>query len=236
MSPMPAGSSLIAPQIPLFPARPRSPRSVDVHAVSIPAKAFTGDFYLTHRSGDRLWLVLGDVAGKGLNAALVMAMIQEELERSITSCAHSNCDPATTMMRLHTFLRPLLPRNKFATVVISQLHDDGRLVIANAGHTPPLIARRDGSIQSVGSTGPVAGLLPDPRWHSVTLHLERGESLLLYSDGVTEAETERGEFADQLHDVFAAGATRSVRHIAESIAGKVRDVAHDDVTILVARR
>src|SRR2546430_11080071 len=104
-------------------ARPRpGPRNretpqprYDVHAISLPARTFTGDFWFTHFAGDRLWFALGDVAGKGLPAAIVMAMIQEELEHRITSCARAGCDPATTMKRLHQFLKPLLPPNPFAT-------------------------------------------------------------------------------------------------------------------------
>ena len=76
---------------------PQSPANVDVHAVSIPARNFTGDFYFTRRHGERLWFALGDVAGKGLNAAVIMAMIQEELEHRIASCARTGCDPAATM-------------------------------------------------------------------------------------------------------------------------------------------
>ncbi len=89
------------------------PSPVDLHAVSIPAGSFTGDFYFSHRRGDRLWLSVGDVAGKGLSAAVVMAMIQEELEHRITSCAATLCDPSTTMQRLDAFLKPILPQNRF---------------------------------------------------------------------------------------------------------------------------
>src|ERR1051326_8546373 len=135
----------------------------DVFAFSRAARTFTGDFYFTHREHDLLWFTLGDVSGKGLPAAIVMAMIQEELEHRITSCATAHCDPSTTMMRLRPFLRPLLESRRFATVVIGNLRDDGLLTIANAGHPPPLIARRDGSIEAIDSTGPVAGLLPASR-------------------------------------------------------------------------
>src|SRR5688572_8500495 len=102
-----------------------------VLAVSRPARTFTGDFYVTHRTDERLWLALGDVAGKGLPAAIVMAMIQEELEHRIAACAETRCNPATTMGRLHEFLEPLLPSNRFATAVIATLRDDGELTIAN---------------------------------------------------------------------------------------------------------
>src|SRR5215213_1340305 len=129
----------------------------DFHAVSRPARTFTGDFYYTHRHEDRLWIAIGDVAGKGLPAAIVMAMIQEELEHRIMSCAAAECDPARTMQRLHDFLLPLLPSNRFATAVIGWLDADGTLRLANAGHCPPLVLRADGTIEEIGSTGPIAG-------------------------------------------------------------------------------
>ena len=203
----------------------------DVHAVSIPARTFTGDFWLTHRAADRLWFAVGDVAGKGLPAALVMAMIQEELERQVL------CDPAATMRRLDRFLRPLLPRNKFATVVIGSLCDDGTLQIVNAGHCPPLIARADGTIEEVESTGPVVGILPFARWRSSTFVLDPGDTLVLYTDGVIEATSPAGE------ELGVAGLTRALagrtsREVTESI---VRAVDHhggreDDLTVLALRR
>jgi len=164
----------------------------DVHAYSKPARTFTGDFYLTYRDDDHLWFVLGDVAGKGLPAAIFMAMIQEELEHRIASCAATQCDPSTTLQRLHEFLTPLMPQNRFATIVIGHLRDDGLLTIANAGHCPPLIVR-DGVIDQIDSTGPVAGLLRQSRWHSVTRELQPGDSILLFSDGVLEARNRDGE-------------------------------------------
>ena len=82
------------------------PPIVTIEAISRPARTFTGDFYFTHRTDDRLWLAHGDVAGKGLPAAIVMAMIQEELEQRIASCAETACDPSRTMQRLHEFLAP----------------------------------------------------------------------------------------------------------------------------------
>src|SRR5260370_38705448 len=124
----------------------------------MPARAFTGDFYFIHGATDRLWFALGDVAGKGLPAALVMAMIQEELEHRIASCARTACDPSVTMTRLHAFLKPLIASNKFATAIIGHLHDDGTLQIANAGHCPPMIVRADGGMESTDSTGPLWGI------------------------------------------------------------------------------
>jgi serine phosphatase RsbU (regulator of sigma subunit) len=209
-----------------------------VHAISLPAKTFTGDFWFTHRTDDRLWFALGDVAGKGLPAAIVMAMIQEELEQRITSCATAGCDPATTMHRLDAFLKPLLPSNRFATAVIGWLDDDGSLTIVNAGHCPPMIVRADGSIEEIDSTGPVVGIVPNSRWRSTTVSLDPDDLLVLYSDGVIESPSPAGcDFGTEgilqslpqsscLQTVAAAIVDAATRH-----AGAVAQ--YDDLTVMV---
>lgn len=203
--------------------------AIDVQAVSRAARTFTGDFYFTHRHDDRLWIALGDVAGKGLPAAIVMAMIQEELEHRIASCASTECDPARTTHRLHEFLAPLLPRNRFATAVLGWLRDDGTLTLVNAGHPPPLIVRRSGLIEEIGSTGPLLGILPDPQWHTTTTQLEEGDALVLYSDGVTEAVVEGEELGVQgLKRLLSR--TTSATALVDSLA------TSDDVTMVVVRR
>src|SRR5438045_5585613 len=117
-----------------------------------------------------------------------MAMIQEELEERIARCAATKCDPSATMQRLHEFLRPLLAPNRFASAVIGHLQDrGGTLMLANAGHCPPLIRRWDGRVERIGSTGPVAGLLASSQWTSVITRLDRGDALALYTDGLSES-------------------------------------------------
>jgi phosphoserine phosphatase RsbU/P len=210
---------------------------LDVYAISLPAKTFTGDFWFTHAAGDRLWFALGDVAGKGLPAAIVMAMIQEELEHRITSCARAGCDPATTMKRLDDFLKPPLPSNRFATAVIGWVDDDGSVTLVNAGHCPPMIVRSDGSIEEIDSTGPVVGIVPKARWHSSALTLHPGELLVLYSDGVIESPSANGD------DFGVDGIIRSLplskcpRRVATAIAdaamAHARGFRYDDLTVMV---
>lgn len=202
-----------------------------IEAISRPARTFTGDFYYTHRADDRLWLAHGDVAGKGLPAAIVMAMIQEELEARIASCAETMCDPARTMLRLHEFLLPLMPRNRFATAVIGHLRNDGKLTVANGGHCPPLIVRRDGTIEEIASTGPLLGLLQNANWRSYSTHLESGETLILYSDGVTES-TRDGE------ELGVCGLRELVRRVGPSANAihRAMDVTSDDVTLVTITR
>jgi len=210
----------------------------DVHAISIPARTFTGDFWFTRRTDDRLWFALGDVAGKGLPAALVMAMIQEELEQRINSCARAGCNPATTMQRLHGFLRPLLPRNRFATAAIGWLRDDGLLTLVNGGHCPPLVLRADGRIDAIDSTGPVVGVLERSRWTAATLTLAEGDKLLLYSDGVVEATSPDGdEFGQRGIERALPAHHASAGAVATAIVDAVRRHANgareDDLTVLV---
>ena len=232
MSQMPAVRGLKIAQLPLF--RPYDIRSIaEVYAVSRPARTFTGDFYFTHRHRDRLWLALGDVAGKGLPAAIVMAMIQEELEQRIVSCAATACDPSATMQRLHEFLRPVMPSNRFATTVIGYLRTDGTLTIANGGHCPPLIVRRNGEIEEVGSTGPVLGILPSSTWTSATTRLARGETLVLYSDGVIESCADLG--VSGLRELVAKHAQRGPNGLATGVLAELGKT-NDDVTMVVVRR
>jgi sigma-B regulation protein RsbU (phosphoserine phosphatase) len=209
----------------------------DVHAISLPARTFTGDFWFTHAAGDRLWFALGDVAGKGLTAAIVMAMIQEELEHRITSCARAGCDPATTMKRLDAFLKPLLPSNRFATAVIGWLDDDGSITIVNAGHCPPMIVRADGTIEPIGSTGPAIGIVPNARWRSTTLTLHPGELLVLYSDGVIEAPSADGDFGTDgiLRSLPASICARTVASAIADAATRhaVGRAQYDDLTVMV---
>jgi phosphoserine phosphatase RsbU/P len=209
----------------------RGVNDIAIEAVSRPARTFTGDFYFTHRAEDRVWLTVGDVAGKGLPAAIVMAMIQEELEHLVVSCASTLCDPAKTITKLHDFLLPLMPRNRFATAVMATLSEDGTLTVANAGHCPPLLLRADGSIEEIGSTGPILGILPVAKWRTFTTRLEEGDSLVLYSDGVTES-VRNGE------ELGVCGLRKLVREVGSSpsvILGALCEIA-DDVTLVTVRR
>ena len=230
MSSMPAASGV--GQLALFPAgglRPVAP--LDIHAISVPARAFTGDFYSVHRAEDRVWFTLGDVAGKGLSAAVVMAMIQEELER--TTCD----DPAANMMRLHTFMRPLVAPNRFATAVIGYVRDDGTLVLANGGHCPPLIARANGTIEEIASTGPVVGVLSSSQWRTFETALGAGDALVLYTDGVIETRSQNGDdFGVQslVASLHGEDAEEIARHVVEAVDR--HGPREDDLTLLVIRR
>lgn len=242
VAPIPGENPAVAP----FASRRVSRRTgrFDLHAISRPARVFTGDFYVAHTDRSGLRIALGDVAGKGLGAAIVMAMIQEELERWRSESGVGEGNPEATLFRLQELLKPLLPDNRFATAVIAHLGRDGSLALANAGHCAPLIARADGSLESIAATGPVLGILDRPRWTSVRTRLGCGDALLLYSDGLSETRSPQGlDFGEVLAPAFA-GLTRETgagaRAIAEGLFGEAgrhaEGKAEDDLTLVVVRR
>ena len=143
------------------------------------------------------------------------------------------------MARIHLALRAILPRNLFATVAIAQIRDDGRLIVANGGHPPLFVVRSDGRIDTIGSTGPVVGLLPNAAWRAVELPFRRGDTLVAYTDGVIEARNDAGEeFGDARVREALAAARGDVRAIGNALTAAVdaHGRAEDDVTVIVARR
>jgi sigma-B regulation protein RsbU (phosphoserine phosphatase) len=213
----------------------------DLHAISIPAGSFTGDFYFTRQFDHELWIALGDVAGKGLEAAIFMAMIHEELEARIDSCSRHGCDPSTTISQLHGVLQQTLPANRFATAVVARLRDDGTLLLSNAGHCPPLLLRANGSIEELASTGPVLGMLNKPVWRTTSTHLQKGDALFLYTDGLIEAQSADEEELGLpcARSVLQSLANSSARGIAayfrDLVARHSRGNRYDDLTLLAVR-
>ena len=208
----------------------------DVSAVAIPARSFTGDFYFIDQCDGGIWFALGDVAGKGLNASVMMMMIQEELESAIDHARRGSGDPAAAMWRLDRAMQGILPSNRFATSVIGRLGPDGTLVIANGGHCPPMLVTKNG-VESIGSTGPVIGIMPRPQWTSSVRQLERGDRLVLYTDGVIEAsDTAMNEFgAERLEKVVASakkGAVAMTCAITRAVADHAGPERQDDLTVV----
>ncbi|MGZ4809674.1 MAG: PP2C family protein-serine/threonine phosphatase [Thermoanaerobaculia bacterium] len=215
-------------------------QSFDVDALAIPAKSFTGDFYFLDRCDEGLWFALGDVAGKGLNAAIMMAMIQEELENAIAVSRRGSGDPAAAMWRLDRAMHGILPSNRFATAVIGRIDNSGTMVLANAGHCPPLLVSGR-KIESIGSTGPAIGILSRPAWSSTIRTVKAGDTLVLYTDGVIEATDAKGRElgADHLNAIVCEmrdeTPRRITRAIADSVAGFAGAERQDDLTVLTIR-
>ena len=214
----------------------------ETHAVSLPARSFTGDFYsvLGMRDGG-LVFTLGDVAGKGLDAAVMMAMLQEQLEFLVAE--HRDPSVADLIGAIHDVASEELPSNRFATLVVGRICNEGFVRMVNAGHAPAVVLRASGDIETIGSTGPVVGLIRGAVWQVHDASLAPGDALVLYSDGVSEAESAEGEELGvegvRLALVGREGedAASLARHLLES-ARRHRAGAPpaDDTTVMVVRR
>jgi sigma-B regulation protein RsbU (phosphoserine phosphatase) len=234
--------SLVPKTFPPMPERP----DVDLHAALLPAREVGGDFYdFFPTASGCLAVIIADVADKGVPAALYMAATRILLR----SLFQSDADPDAGKI-LGTLNRALAtdnPTGMFVTLFCGILDPvDGSFAFANAGHNPPLLVREDGSVVWINEgRRPAAGAIANVRFATETMTVRRGEYLVLYTDGITEAENGRGGFfgEDALGEVVRREAGRGVsceKMIAEILAGVARFAGDapvsDDRTLLVVRR
>ena len=231
-----ASTALIADPIRVVPIG----EMLDIYATSRPADAFTGDFYFVRRNENGLWFGLGDVTGHGLDSAIYMAMIQEQIEAAIDD---SICCLPDVIHSLHEVMGGEMPANRFASAVFGHITTDGALQLINAGHCSPMVLRRDGSVEAFGPHGPVFGLLPRATWTSSYTRLEPGEKLLLHTDGISEAESRDGEEfgSDRVEELFRHHSASAAREIVHSVLDELdrfrgASLQADDVSIMVLGR
>ena len=155
-------------------------------AMAEPAKEVGGDFYdFFMPDPDHLFFLIADVSGKGVAAALFMAMTKTLLRHT----AMTTRDPAEVLKRVNTEIVHDNPSCTFVTVFAAVLNiRDGNLVYANAGHNPPIVVSSRGTRYLESAKSPACGVFEEATYQAHTLRLNAGESLLLYTDGVTEAE------------------------------------------------
>ena len=226
--------SSLPSKFPAFPERD----DLDLYAMMIPAQEVGGDFYdFFLIDDDRLGFVLGDVSGKGIGAALFMA-ITRTLIRAI---GLRGLSPSECLVQVNRVLFPETMPRMFVTVIFGILHTtSGEVEYCNAGHQAPFVLRNGGEIEEAERTGGLGlCLVPEFGYTSKNLQLAPGESVLLYTDGVTEAVNGKGEqFGDeQLVDCLSDAQSNAP---AEIIRDVLRSVTHfsggraqsDDITML----
>ena len=206
-----------------------------------PCLTVGGDYYdyIKYRDG-RVAVVLGDVAGKGMSAALLMSNLQPRVQM----LAEEELDLGTLMSRLDRSLADHCPSNRFITLFFGLIEPTtGKLTYCNAGHNPPLLVRASGKVDTLPAIGTVLGILPDLGYEQQEARLEPGDLLALFSDGVTEtANTKDEEFGeDRLADLLkerredpAASIVKGVIQALDEFSGPAP--AADDVTLVIARR
>jgi serine phosphatase RsbU (regulator of sigma subunit)/catechol 2,3-dioxygenase-like lactoylglutathione lyase family enzyme len=227
-------------QMRLFPQRRPPLGSLEYAGICFPARAGGGDYYdFLDLGGGRLGLVIGDIAGKGMAAALLMANLQANL-RSQSATAWE--EPERFLQSVNQLFYENTAQSDYATLFFATYDDPARrLRYSNCGHPPALLLRRDGTLERLHSTSTVMGLFA--RWDcAMEEHpLDPGDTLLLYTDGATEAFDPRGEefgeerLVDALRRHTDLCPEELLRAMAEEVCRFSPDEQSDDLTLIAAR-
>lgn len=220
-----------------FPALER----LDVHAVNVSSREVSGDFYDFVPAGDGQWLLaIADVTGKGVPAALLSSMLQASLRTQ----AGSEPSPARIVANMNRLAYRSTHTDQFATFFMGRLDERSlSLAYTNAGHNPPVVLRRDGRLEMLETGGVIVGILEEFSYAEDTVHLEGGDLLLAYTDGVTEAMGPDDEFygEERLHALLAAlpaglsakdTVDRILADLARFLSGRE---CGDDLTLVAVR-
>ncbi len=225
----------------LFPKQTPAVRGIELCGASIPCRAVGGDFYdyLPLPDG-RLGILIGDVAGKGLPAALLMSGL---LARAQVLAGFSS-SPVEIITRLNRIFSASCPGNRFVTLFLLALNPaTGSFSYCNAGHNPPYLVHRSGASEMLTAGGPVVGIFGGLSYSEGTGRLDPGDVILLFSDGVSEAQSPDGsEFGENtLLKLVRQHRSESGTAIITAIRQAVEEFqagapAHDDSTLVAVRR
>jgi sigma-B regulation protein RsbU (phosphoserine phosphatase) len=211
---------------------------VQIAAAWQPAREVGGDYFdVIQLDKDRLGICVGDVAGKGIAAALLMA----NLQASFRAFATTDASPQVVCTKLNRFLCANIASGKFVTFFYAVFDADTRtLTYENAGHSPGILLRSNGTTETMKGGGAVLGVLPDGTYQDYTAQLQPGDQLLLSTDGITEAENAKlEEFGDERLVEAARARHGSALEVQRAIMQQVTAFCggnfRDDATVLVLR-
>ncbi len=239
----------------LYPRAVPKSRTLRLMGFCQPARTVSGDYYdYENVQETQIALAIGDVAGKGISAALLMATLQSSLRAQLQNCVEqagpAGSGSVATMVstshivsRLNSQLYSYTSAEKYATFCLG-IYDEPASVFTytNAGHLPPILIRQ-GAAERLDVNGTVVGAFPFSVYDESSVDLRSGDLLVFFSDGVTEPENAYGEMfgEDRLIDVITRNAHLSEGQIVELVLASVRDWTaseelQDDITIMLARR
>lgn len=252
-------------QAQLFPKEISQLVSLEVHGFCRPARTVSGDYYdFLSLDANKLTLAVGDISGKGISAALLMATIHSavraySLETVPAQGATAgvagggglmvaagqiatDLSPSALLSLLNHQLYESTPTEKYATLFLGLYDGSSRkLTYSNGGHLPPIILHEDGSTSRLEEGGMVVGLFDNLAFDEGSIQLKPGDIFLAYSDGVTEPENDFGEFGEQrLIDLVRENQHLSLVRISEIVSTAVYDwiganEQPDDITLVLAR-
>ena len=226
----------------IIPPFPENAHQIDIAASMEAAKDVGGDFYDFFRiDEDHIGFVIADVSGKGVPAAIFMAVCRTLIRATgIKGGAPSECITYTNDLLVEESVSDM-----FVTVFYGIYHlKTGEVVYTNAGHNPPYVVKADGSIKNLPlSKNLVTGIVEGYQYTEETLQLEHGDTLLLYTDGVTEAiDTESKEYGEErLKNLLRQSAQASCQELIDMVKADVKSFAgdeeqSDDITLLAIKR
>jgi sigma-B regulation protein RsbU (phosphoserine phosphatase) len=263
----------------LFPLHARGIANLDLHGICRPARSVSGDYYdflvfhkeshdgVASRRETGVGIAIGDISGKGISAALLMATLHsavrayrfasEELVFSESTVAGltasrdergGDCDelfqsPGRILSLLNRHLYRSTQPEKYATLFLA--HYDAasaKLTYSNAGQLPPLVLGQDGSIRRLDQGGTVVGLMDGMRYDEDSFHMQPGDILVAYSDGVTEPENDFGEFGEErMMEVVSRYRDQPLHVISNQVmlaldAWIGAEEQPDDITLVLARQ
>ena len=229
-------------QVALLPDRLPEVPGWDLYGGNIPSRGVSGDYYevLTRCGSRECVLMIADVAGKGMAASLLTISLQALSIGPV----EDGLPPDEICARLSRQLYRRTPPEKYATAFLGILEPEtGRLRYTNAGHNPPLVLRGSGTVEELGSTGVPLGLLPQAPYRAGETTLAPGDVLVLYTDGLVEAEDPEGQEygLDRLKKACLCGRSEACAILAGALADDLEAFARgvpfaDDRTLVLARR
>ena len=223
------------------PTAPPHVAGYELQGISFPCYEIGGDYYdFIEREDGRLVIALGDVSGKGTAAALLMS----SLHAAVHAQAGSHDSLVSTISAVNRYLAENIPANRFVTLFYAELDpESGALSFLNAGHNPPLIVHSAGTVEQLASGGLPLGIKPDAEYREGRTQLQRGDVLVVYSDGVTEAVSPSGEEfgATRLYEVVSRNIEASAAGIRDRIESSLTKFsqgtsAADDITLVIVKR
>jgi len=223
------------------PTAPPSVPGYELQGISFPCYEIGGDYYdFIQREDGRLVIALGDVSGKGTAAALLMS----SLHAAIHAQTGSHDTLVKTISAVNRYLADNIPSNRFVTLFYAELDpESGAVSFLNAGHNPPLIVHAAGTVEQLASGGLPLGIKADAEYREGRTHLQMGDVLVIYSDGVTEAASPSGEEfgPTRLYEVVSRNVDASAAGIRDRIESALTKFsqgtqAADDITLVIVKR
>src|SRR6202158_982961 len=227
-------------QAQLFPQTLPPLRTLEYAGTCIQARKVGGDYYDFLGLGqERMGFVIGDISGKGIAAALLMANLQANLR---SQCAIALDQPQRLMRSVNQLFCENTPDGSFATLFFAEYDDQaGRLRYANCGHLSALLLRSDNTLERLDSTATVLGVFKEWDCEIGERQLHRGDTLALYTDGITESYNSADEeFGEQrLIEALQRHREASSQSLLDSIVAEVQRFnpheQHDDITLIIAK-